>query len=326
MNRYSYFVSNLPHYYNLVRKGYHIAGAAGAALYRYKKAYDNPDPDPSSGIPLNITNRSMAYRRPVIGRFIRRSRAVGRTVRRGKRIVARRLRRQRRRFRRRPWLTPHLTVAPRKFVKMKYVMAHSNSGGFTQTADTLFFLPVSHQAKANSPWRPNGGYGGGGRLDQNASQYAYYSTLYRQYSVKYSKFKLTWRQGATSTAYSVPMIMGVVLNQDTTPTIDSYEQLSARLNSKYKIVHIGNDKRQASVKMKFKGSKRFGSGASVENVASIDADPNTVVWYCPFLQLLDSASTAIAANHMIMSVTYYCVFDERKEIHDMPAAMALEQT
>lgn len=244
--------------------------------------------------------------------------------RRGGRFIRRVRRRRMRRLRKlRRWLTPHNAVPSMKRVKMHF----TNFWQFpaTQiTADEMYYYPQECMIHANSPYGPSVGAGGGGRLDHNASQYNFYSTLYNNYEVVWSKVRYTWSQ-TIANAGAVPMRIGVLLNGTVTPLMDSFEQLCSRLNVKYKTYQPEVNLKRKSVVIRFSKKKRFQSDFG-SNIGTIGSRPTLSAYFIPFIQFESLVLGALPHHNLSVSVTYYVRWFNRKEIMDLPQAVALIQT
>lgn len=323
------------------------AAAAGRTLWDYLQEYfaDNapspgiaplplipdyrPDPDGYPTPPSNWsyygnnTNMSSPYNRTQSQRT---ASSWARTVRRGRRTMIRRSRR--RKFRRmrklRRWLTPSMSVPPVRNVKMHYTN-FVNPGDITLTANEVYYIGDTMRIRANSVYHPCLDTNEGGRYDHNASQYNYYSTFYNNYEVKLSKMKLTIYPLASISAGSLPYVVGLLLNRDDSPAMDSFEQLCSRLNVKYKRMHFNPDKKSVSVKMRFNSRKQFNDGFGT-NVGTVGNSPTATCYYIPFIQMLDVTNTTFPSSSFVISVTYYVRWFNRREIMDMPHGCTFIQT
>lgn len=279
-----------------------------------KKARTGASPMPSR----TQSQRSSARASPSYRARLYARRRRTRVFRRMKRRAIRRARKLRR------WLTPQSTVSPVKYVKMHYVNMY-NPGEITLTANEMYWYGDPVIIHANSPYLPCSGSVGGGRFEHCASQYNYYAQLYQNYEVVFSKIKFTWHQLSSFTGSSYPYVVGAVLNHDTAPAMDSFEQLSSRLNCKYKVFHFNTEKRTRSVKLRFSARRRFNERTE-SNIGDIGSRPALHAYYQPFVQMYNTSSTAFPPCTVTVHVTYYVKWFNRFEIGDMPAGMALIQT
>lgn len=265
----------------------------------------------------------MAYRRRSSRRSSRR-RPLSRRRPRSRRYTRSRRSRFRTRRHRRA-LKPQTMFSSNRLVKMTYTLGLSTSTG-TMTAAQINLLNQALRMKANSIYRPNGNYGSSpAQCSMNPSSFNYFSTLYNQSEVKSSSYKLTYRQ--VNTTQCTPFVLGVKQTDTTTMTDHAYEQLASESRVKYTIVRPRADgTATATIRCGFKAHKRFATAEAKHNIANpVGSDPTDVEYFLPFMCFLDDTSTSFPACHFVLKVTYWVLFSDPKDIHDITSTMALDQ-